>query len=105
MTPAQVAYEAHRASWWKRHGMDSEGLLPDGQWDAMAGADGAQDDWEAVAQAVIGQRQASCEAALADIIAAREMHADREFADGDFVLAVFDALDVLAAQQKHGTDL
>jgi hypothetical protein len=50
-TWGQAAYGAHRASFWKRHGWDGSGPLPDGQWEAMA--DDGQADWEAAAQAVI----------------------------------------------------
>ena len=51
-TPGLAAYEAHRASFWKRHGMGDRDPLPEGQWKQMSGGErGEQGDWEAAAQA------------------------------------------------------
>jgi hypothetical protein len=80
-TPGQAAYEAHRASWWKRHGMPTEGLLPDGQWEQMSGVQGGgQEDWEAVAQAVL--KAGTCpHGDLAQQLAAAEAERDKAYSE------------------------
>jgi hypothetical protein len=80
MTPGQAAYEAHRASWWKRHGMPTDGLLPDGQWEQMSGVQGGQEDWEAVAQAVL--KAGICpHGDLAQQLAAAEAERDKAYSE------------------------
>lgn len=98
VTPGQGAYEAHRASFWKRHGWDGIRLLPDGQWEQMlGGGQGAQGDWEAAAQAV--------EAPLREQLAAATAERDKAYGERAHLVAYLAACypsEIVPAESDSG---